>query len=516
MFAPAVADPRFRAMRQVSTPYNLPAPTGGLNARDAYTDMDKHDAVTLTNVFPEASYCAVRKGHAEWATGLGAPIRSLMTWYGSSGVDKLFAGAGSSIFDATASGASAAAVTGLGSVDFQWTNLENAGGQHLLAVNGVDKMQAYDGASWSEPAITGVDSATFTNVCQFKERLWFATADSLDLYYLDIQAIAGPASPFPVGAVARRGGKVVGIGTYSYDAGDGADDYLAIVTSSGEVIVYEGTDPNSATTWSLVGRFDVGLPIGRRCCLRWNGDLAILTQDGVVSMRAAQQFSRESIQKASITGKIQTLFSQLAQTYKANFGWMLCTYPNSRYLIVNVPEIESNTQTQLVMNTITGSWCKFAGMSGGCWGVANDLLYFGGNDGIVYQAENGYLDNGSAIGWEMQTAWQMPGGASNKFFTMVRPTMLVGTGVTFAIGVNIDFATSLPTGYLPGIASASSTMVWPWTWPGTWGGSNLLDSRWQSTGGIGTWASVHLLGTVDGAPCNVNSFDLLAEKGGPL
>src|SRR4051812_38084257 len=138
MFAPAVADPRFAGKRQVSTPYNLPAPTGGLNARDAFTDMDEHDAVTLTNVFPEANYCAVRKGHAEWATGMTDPIRSLLTWHGGHGIDKLFAGAGTKLWDATASGAASAVVTGLSSVDFQWTNLENSGGQYLLAVNGVD------------------------------------------------------------------------------------------------------------------------------------------------------------------------------------------------------------------------------------------------------------------------------------------------------------------------------------------------------------------------------------------
>lgn len=516
MFAPAVADPRFRNMRQVSTPYNLPAPTGGLNARDAYTDMDEHDAVALVNVFPEANYCAVRKGHAEWATGLGDPVRSLLTWNGSNGIDKLFAGAGTALWDVTGSGPASTVVTGLTNVDYQWTNLENSGGQYLLGVNGADKMKAYDGSSWSEPAITVADSANFANVIQYKERLWFSTVDSLDLYYLPLQAISGAATLFPLGAVCRRGGYVIGLGTYSNDSGDGPDDYLAIVTSNGEVVVYQGTDPSSANTWTLVGRFDVGFPIGRRCCLRWNGDLAILTQDGVVSMRAAQQFSRESIQKASITGKIQTLFSQDAQSYKTNFGWMLCTFPKTRYLIVNVPAVEDMTQSQLVMNTITGSWCQFAGLSGGCWGVANDLLFFGGNDGTVWQADDGFLDNGGDIDWELQTAWQMPGGPSNKIFNMVRPTMLVGSGVTFAIGVNVDFSNTAPTGFLPAISPAFPTMVWPWVWPGIWGGQNVLDARWQSAGAIGTWASVHMLGTVNGGACQINSFDVIAEKGGPL
>lgn len=514
MFAPADMDRRFRGMRAKSAAYNLPAPTGGLNARDSFTDMDKLDAVTMTNVFPEANNIVVRGGHASWSTGLGGPVRSLMTWNGLTGVDKIFGGAGTTIWDVTAAGAATSAVTGLTNVDFQWTNIKTAGGLYLIYVNGVDDMGAYDGSAWTEPAITGATSATFANVCQFKERLWFSVKDSLDLYYLGLQSIAGAATLFPMGSVFRRGGYVIGLGTFSNDAGEGPDDFFVVATNNGEVAVYQGTDPSSANTWTLVGRFDVGMPLGRRATVRWNGDLGIITQDGVVSMQAALRFDRASIQRATITGKIQTLFSQYAAQYKSNFGWAPCIYPKSRYLIVNVPTVTDVAQVQLVMNTLTGSWCQFQGLNAGAWGVANDLLYFGGNDGVVYQANVGFLDAGSQINWQVQTAWQMPGGAANKFFKMVRPVMLTGGGVSFNIGVLVDFDTVIPTG------SPSSTPftggVWPMTWPWTWGGQNILDQRWQSVGAIGTWVSVYVSGAVAGGSCTINNFELLAERGGVL
>ncbi len=103
---------------------------------------------------------------------------------------------------------------------------------------------------------------------------------------------------FPLGAIFHRGGYVIGIGSFSNDAGEGPDDYLCFITNNGEVAVYQGTDPDSASTFALVGRFSVGMPIGRRCTVRVNGDLGIITQDGIVSMQAALRFSRESIQKA--------------------------------------------------------------------------------------------------------------------------------------------------------------------------------------------------------------------------
>jgi hypothetical protein len=514
MLVAAIVDPRFASKRGTSRAFNLEAPTGGLNKRDAFTDMDQKDAVALVNVFPEANYVAVRKGHAEWATGMGAAVRSLMTWNGLTGADKLFAGAGTKIWNVTSNGAAVQEVTGLANVDFQWTNMKTAGGMFLCMVNGADDYRTYDGTSFATPVITGATSSTFTQICQFKERLWFAVADSLDLYYLDLQAVSGAATVFPLGSVFRRGGHVVGLGSFSNDAGEGPDDYFTIITSNGEIAVYQGTDPNSATTWSLVGRFDVGMPIGRRSCVRWNGDLAIITQDGVISMQAALRFDRSSIQRAAITGKIQTLFSQYAQSYKSNFGWQACVYPRSRYLIVNVPQVTGNTQIQLVMNTITGAWTQFEGMSAGCWGTANDLLYFGGNSGTVYRADVGYLDDGGQIDWQIQTAWQMLWGPANKFFTMVRPVMLTGGGVGFRISVRVDFEATLASGMVTVTPLLGST--WPWTWPGTWGGQSVLDAKWQSVGAIGTWAGIYIEGATSGGPCQINNFEVVAQQGGIL
>lgn len=492
---------------------NVPFPVGGINARDAYTDMGPEDAISLSNVFPEASYGLVRGGYVAHATTTASPVRSLMVWHGD--VDFTFAGAGDTIWGVTSSGAGTAEVTGQTNVDYQWTNIQTAGGQFLLAINGADDMNAFDGTAWTVPVITGVDSADFVNLTQFKERMWFATLDSLDLYYLDLQAIAGAATLFPLGSVVSKGGSVVGLGTFSRDAGDGPDDFLVIVTDNGEVVMYQGTDPNNVTTWALVGVFNCGKPIGRRSMVRLNGDLAIITQDGIVSAQALLQFDRASIQKASITGKIQTLFSQYSQQYFNNFGWQPCVFPVTRYLIINIPLDANVTQTQLVMNTVTGAWCQFSGLNAGCWAMAENNLYFGGNDGTVYQANSGFRDAGNPIPWDVRTSWQMPSGAVNKFFTMAKPVMLIGGGVSYAIGVDVDFKT-VPLTLDTSMPSPTVGMVWPWTWPGTWGGTQQLDSQWRSVGALGTWASVHITGTVNGGRAQVNNFQIISSRGGPL
>lgn len=513
MFLPAVQEREFVGKSQISSTYNLPFPVGGMNASDGLTDMPKLDAIALTNVFPEAGYGVVRGGHAVQTTGLSGPVRTLLVWRGAT--DKLFGGssATNAIYDCNGSTAGAPVVTGLANVDIQWTNFRTAGGQYLIYVNGADSMGAYDGTSWTIPVITGVNSNTFENVVAFKERLFFAQHNSLDLWYLPLKAIAGLAVVFPLGSVFRRGGYVTGLGTFSRDAGQGIDDFLIIITNNGEIAVYQGTDPSSGNTWSLAGTFEVGKPMGRRATTNMSGDLTIITQDGVVSMAALLQFGREAIQKAAITGKIQTLFSQYSQMYFSNFGWQPTVFPASRYLIVNVPAGTNANQFQLVMNTVTGSWCSFTGMSSGCWAVANNKVYFGGNSGTVYEANSGYLDNNATYTWNIQTSWQMPGGATNKHFKMVKATTLLDGGTAFNINVDVDFLVS--TVSAPA-ASFGAGAVWPMTWPWTWVGTAYLSANWRTVGSIGTWANVNMTGLANGGGAQVNSFEVVFERGGPL
>lgn len=517
MFVAAVQDRRFAAKRQVSQSFPLPAPTGGINARDSITSMKPYDAISLENVFPEAGYMVARRGYEEWVTGLGpaAPVRTLMVWHGAT--DKLFGCASSSIYDANTAGATGAAVvTSLSTANMNWTNIRTSGGQYLIYVNGNNPMGAYDGTTWSVPVITGPSSNDFQNVCQFKERLWFSKTNSLDMYYLASQAIAGAATLFPLGSVFRRGGYVSNLGTFSRDAGEGPDDYFAIITNNGEIALYEGTDPSSANTWALAGVFDVGKPIGRRATVRIGGDLAILTQDGVVSMQALLQYGREQIQKATITGKIQTLFSQYAQTdVAANFGWQPIVFPEQRYLIVNIPNGADADQFQLVQNIITGSWTRFTGMEAGSWAVANNKLYFGGNAGIVYEANTGWLDDGERYSWNLQTSWQMVGKADNKHFKMIKPTTIEGGGAAFNITVDVDFNTTTLDVPDP---SEGAGAIWPMTWPWVWvGETGVKDDGWRSVGSIGTWSSVNMTGLVNhGGGTQINAFEILAEGGGVL
>ena len=123
------------AKRAVSQPVSLPAPTGGWNARDSLTGMSPLDAVTLTNWYPATTECQLRKGYAQWATGISGQVQTVMAYSGGS-TEKLFAiNASGSVYDVTATGAVGAAVlTGLSNGKWGYLNIATAGGNSVGAI----------------------------------------------------------------------------------------------------------------------------------------------------------------------------------------------------------------------------------------------------------------------------------------------------------------------------------------------------------------------------------------------
>lgn len=142
-------------MPAVAQTLAVPAPVGGLNARDALALMPPTDAVTLENFFPGTSDVSLRKGYVKWSTGYPAAVESLMTYNGYTS-SKLVAASGTAFYDATAQGAvGAPEVTGLTNARWQYANMGTPGGQFLVCVNGADYPQLYDGTVWKPYAGVG-------------------------------------------------------------------------------------------------------------------------------------------------------------------------------------------------------------------------------------------------------------------------------------------------------------------------------------------------------------------------
>ena len=371
--------------------------------------------------------------------------------------------------------------------------------------------------SYTTIGITGVNSNTFINVNLFKNRLYFTQKDTLTCWYLDVDSIGGPASPLYFGGIARNSGYLQAMGTWTLDAGQGADDYAVFVTSMGEVIVYNGTDPDSIDTWALKGVWQLGQTFNRRCFFKYSGDLLLLTQDGLVPLASALQSSRLD-PRVNLTDKIYFAVSQAATLYYNLFGWQINYYASENMLILSIPTDAG--MEQFVMHTITKSWGRFTGIQGYCWEVSGDAdMHFGG-DGYVGIFYNSYSDNGANITATAQQAYsyfERPG--QLKRFTLVRPILQSTGGVPDVVcGLSVDFDTQSQLGAVQFNPSALTDGVWDTSkWDqANWAGGLITTKIWQGVSGLGFSGSINLNVASRGIELHWASTDYVMEAGGVL
>lgn len=503
---------------KVSDTASVPAPYGGWNARDAWADMAATDAIILDDIFPTSSDVMLRKGYSNHVTGISGQVESLMA-YNSPTANTLFCAAGTAFYNVTTAGAVGAAVqSGLTNARWQHINVATSGGNFLLNVNGSDKLRGYNGTAWWTDGdgthdITGVDTANCIGISLFKTRVWLVEKSTLKVWYLPTNAIAGAANAINFQSIAKRGGYLMAMDTWTIDAGEGMDDHAVFVTSEGEVIVYKGTDPSSATTWALVGVWQIGSPLGRRCLMKMAGDLLYVSKDGVLPLSKALLSDRVN-PKIALTDKIQSAMNTAAVNYGSNYGWQLLLYPKGPMLILNVPVNTGSGQHQYVMNTITGAWCRFTGWAANCFEIFSDEPYFGGN-GVVCRAWDEFDDNGADITGNVKTAFNYFSNKGQlKHFKLARP--IFGTNGTPAvyIGLNIDYEDVEPSASLT--FSPPSYAVWDSSvWDtGVWGGGLSPSKSWQGLRALGYSAAIRMRIQAQSIEVRWYSTDFVFERGG--
>lgn len=502
---------------QISRTATIPAPTGGWNARDNIANMEPLDAVTLNNFFATTSSVEIRQGSTNWATGLGAQVNSLMVYNPTAGTPKMFAAAGTNVYNVTAGGpVGAADISGLTNDKWQYIDFANAGGVNLLMVNGSDSGKKYDGTTWTDMVLSGANSSDMIHIERYANRVWMIQKQSLTAWYLGVGAIQGAATSFDLTPVFNRGSFLVSIGVWTVDAGDssGMTDYLCFVTNQGEVALYQGNDPTSVSGFSKKGVWKLGAPMSTRCLMKYGGDLLYISRDGLAPFTKALASSRVNTQ-INLTGKIDGAINRATGLYAGLFGWQTLLYPSNNMLFLNIP-VAVGQQEQYVMNTITGAWSRFTGMPANCWDLWNEQPYFGGN-GVVTRAWSGsYNDNGANIVSEAQQAFSNFQTSQLKQFVMARPIVQTNGNPGIQMGFNVDYDLAPPVG-TPSFSQPTygiwDSSVWD---TAIWGFDSLIRKDWQYISGVGYSGALHFrIGTLNSFVSWV-STDFLMRDGGVL
>lgn len=428
------------------------APVGGWNARDALADMPEQDAVLLDNWFPMEGCLKQRMGYAEHQTGLGGWVETLPV-YDNGASQKLLACANGHIRDVTSGTTSLA--SGFSVNAWQYATLDGTMG----LVNGTDTPQTYNGSTVGAMTLTGPTAANVVGVNVFKSRSYFWEEGSQSFWYSAINTMGGAVSEFKLGRVGNITGHMVAMNSLTRDGGDGPDDLAVFVYSSGDVVIYQGSDPGDAALWSLVGLYRIGAPIGRRCTMKFNGDLVVITLDGYVSLTDVLRK-----RNASFSDKVRPAVTFAAATGKAFAWWQPAFFPAANLLLFNVPTSNSES-VQHAMNTTTGAWTRFTGWNARCWAVFNDLLYFGGN-GAVYKAWSGTSDNGAGILCDAVPAFSSFGSNRRKQVTALQPTLETNGTIDVAVKTEKDYAlTARPSANL---STGATSSPWGSAWGSPW------------------------------------------------
>jgi hypothetical protein len=406
--------------------------------------MPATDAVVLTNWFPRTSYCEIRGGYVSHATGMTNNGKTLAVYNKLDGTSKMYAATQAGVYDVSSAGAVGASVAARTNGKHQWVNFGDGTNNYLIMCNGSDKPLYFDGTTWTAvdnattPALSGLTSSTLVYPNVFKGRLFFIAVNQLAFWYLAAGAAGGALTKFPLDGEAMMGGYLMAMATWTVDAGNGPDDRAVFMTSEGELLVYQGTNPSSASAWAKIGTYFIGKPLGRRCFAKMGGDLVVLTQNGAFPLSKALQSATINYTSA-LSDKITKAFNEAARLYGSVFGWKATIYPNQAALIVNVPQAEDGTHQQYVMNTITGSWCNFDSWNAEDFAVYNSELYYTAGT-AVYKAWTGNVDGANSIVAYGKTAFSYFGTPGElKSFTGFQPVLAVSGPLSFLTDIDVDF-----------------------------------------------------------------------------
>jgi hypothetical protein len=545
---PLIRRPKTPPAHRTAKSGHLPAPLGGINSSDSAQALPSSDCIYLYNLSPAENGLRSRFGSIQQATlalSTGpvvndtGEVRTVIPFKGAAAdgtQDRLFVCTANGIYDVTTPGADQIRVatfgttTGLAGYGVSTSLMAPSGGVILYTdeVNGYyvytagtdtwDKVASGGGAG----QISGADPANFVFVMVWKNRVWFVKRDG-DACYLPVGQFAGAVADYTFGSKFQHGGHLVGLWNCTLDGGAGVDDHLIAIGSSGDVLIYTGTDPGDPYTFNLRGSWYAGaVPPGRRIATDFGGDVVILTTMGALPISKLTRGSTITDPDLYATRKVSVLFSRLMATRKDSLGWSIKAHPEDNSVIITIPRLGGDPPQQLAISLSTKAWARYRDLPIFSCEAWNGKLYYGTVNGQVW-INTGYLDNitltnpvPKGIFSALLSSFQNFSNGNVKRVQTIRPVLVwEGRLPTYLVEARYDFdlteVLTVPQELNPTVPLTWDSTAWD---EAVWGGTAV--SR-RITGARGMGAAIAIaFRCISYARMALVGFDITWDEGGVL
>ena len=389
----------------------LPPPFKGQNDLLPTFSLESPFCVQMHNLNNEKGVVTLRKGNKRFAqTSSGNPVALSIAAYG----DKLFMLVDDSTsalrwYDISSGTPVSVHITGAsggGDDEIQTLYFNNYlfffGEASLLPI--FDGPIFYNGSTWGKATWTYPSGtvAPFGGAV-YKNRAYLINRTQPEYFYTNIDAISGAVTKVSLASIVSKKSELVAIKSVSLSENVTQENLLAFIMSSGEILVYSGSYPNSES-WRIVARFQTSPLLYTNSTVDAKGDTFLLTTTEILSLR-------NLIAKGYDAERREGVGSAIENRYKQIIGGLSVTYPlngiipytkgvydrkNDR-LLISFPYYVSPSiglsQTgmfQLLYDFSLGAWYEYYQLSNDATGWVNqDIVAWNDATYVLTQGING-------------------------------------------------------------------------------------------------------------------------------
>jgi len=533
--------------RQSSTVARMPAPHKGVDDRIPFAAGAPEVCVYSFNLVPSDGGIGLRKGFREYQievdNGAGISVNTILPFAGvaaDGSEDRLFVVTNEGIWDVTTAEGTPilkeafsdqSADAGYGVFTAYVTD---AGAKVMLYADSLNGLFTYDVATDAWAQASGITGPTITDInfiAIHKARIWLVEKDATKAWYLDPGAISGPAVEFFFGSKFKEGGALRGLFSWTVDGGRGVSDLFVAVSSAGDVVVYEGTDPSSADTWSITGVYFIGnLPKGPKFGTEQGGELYLLSTYGVIGMTdllngVAVASAQQSNASARIAGLLR---ERLARESNLN-GWAIRNIPPEGGILISAPVETSTRSIQYFYNVTVNGWGFWRDLDIYSFNTWQNAVVFGDGglrvllmdqerDEVRITPESEAPFNGQPIDFATLTSFSSLDAPSvYKRVKYIRPDIIGVAQPNFAAAARYDYILSEP-GIPLAVLNAQAPGAWDVAdWDQAVWGVDVIQGFDSVYGGWGIGRSVAVAYRGESYySFTLVGWDIIYDAGGPM